>query len=88
MTTALKRGYIDGLYGQVHLLEADAPGSDRTPLLCLHATAYSAESLRPLLDALAGDRRILALDTPGYGGSDAPPSRSRSRIMPMRWSIA
>ncbi len=68
----LRRAYIEGPYGQVHLIEAAAPDSALPPLVCLHATAYSARSLVPLVEEFGGDRRVLALDTPGYGGSDAP----------------
>jgi len=69
----MRRTYLDGRYGQVHTIVAGDPGDGRPPLLCLHATAYSATSLRPLVEALAADgRRVLALDTPGYGGSDGP----------------
>jgi pimeloyl-ACP methyl ester carboxylesterase len=68
----IKRHYIDGTMGQVHLLEAPAPESSHPALLCLHATAYSSESMRPLVAAFGGDRRVIALDTPGYGGSDGP----------------
>ncbi|WP_156363685.1 alpha/beta fold hydrolase [Sphingomonas sp. Leaf357] len=44
-----------------------------TPLVCLHATAYSSRSFGALLDALDGKRHVIALDTPGYGESDALP---------------
>lgn len=66
----IRRRYIDAATGQLHLREnAAAPG---TPLACLHATAYSSRSFIPLLTALDGRRHALAIDTPGYGESDAP----------------
>ena len=66
----IRRRYIDAATGQLHLREsAAAPG---TPLACLHATAYSSRSFIPLLTALDGRRHVLAIDTPGYGESDAP----------------
>lgn len=68
----VRKGYIDGVHGQVHLLDTERAGSTKPPLLCLHATAYSAESLRPLVSAFGPDRHVMALDTPGYGGSDGP----------------
>lgn len=68
---ALTKGYVDGPFGQIHYLEARG-ATDRPPLVCLHATAYSAESMRPFVGAFDGDRRVIALDTPGYGGSDRP----------------
>jgi pimeloyl-ACP methyl ester carboxylesterase len=66
----IRRGYVDAGWGQVHYREA---GRGAQPaLICLHATAYSGRSLSPLLQPLARDRRVVALDTPGYGGSDGP----------------
>ena len=67
----IRRRYADGRYGQVHLRENRATGE--APLVCLHATAYSSRSFAPLLDALYGDRHLIAVDTPGYGESDPPP---------------
>lgn len=69
----MKRGYVDGRYGQVHYWEHGA-ASALPDLFCLHATAYSGQTLLPLLERLGRDRRVIALDTPGYGGSDAPPA--------------
>jgi pimeloyl-ACP methyl ester carboxylesterase len=69
----IRRRYADGRYGQVHLRENGAVGG--TPLVCLHATAYSSRSFSALLGALDGDRHAVAVDTPGYGESDAPPER-------------
>jgi pimeloyl-ACP methyl ester carboxylesterase len=74
----MKRRYIDGLFGQVHVLEGAAPGvQGAPPLLCLHATAYSSGTFKPLIAAFDADappgRKLYALDTPGYGGSDRPP---------------
>ena len=67
----MHKGYVPGRWGQVHYREAGAG-----PMLaCLHATAYSSRSLVPLMQALAGHRRVLALDTPGYGQSDGPPAQ-------------
>lgn len=68
----MKRGYIDGRYGQVHYWEHGA-ATALPDLFCLHATAYSGQTLLPLLERLGQERRVIALDTPGYGGSDAPP---------------
>ena len=68
----IRKRYADGGYGQIHLREnAAAPG---TPLVCLHATAYSSRSFTALLDALDGRRHAIAPDMPGYGESDPPPA--------------
>jgi pimeloyl-ACP methyl ester carboxylesterase len=67
----ISRRYVAGRYGQVHLRETEAVAG-RRPLVCLHATAYSSRTFEPLMARLAGRRQVIALDTPGYGGSDAP----------------
>ena len=69
----IRARYVDGPFGQVHLRENTAAGTDM-PLVCLHATAYSSRTFVPLLQALDETRYAMALDTPGYGESDAPPA--------------
>jgi pimeloyl-ACP methyl ester carboxylesterase len=70
----LLRRYVGAVGQQVHLTEGGR--SDAAPTLCcLHATAYSARSLLPFLEVMADRRRVLAIDTPGYGGSDRPDHR-------------
>jgi pimeloyl-ACP methyl ester carboxylesterase len=71
---AFTKRYLSLGSGQVHLLESGARDW-RAPLYCLHATAYSGQTFRPLMERLAGKRRIVAPDTPGYGGSDRPAKR-------------
>lgn len=68
----IRRKFVDGRWGQLHLRE-NAPVAG-TPLVCLHATAYSSRTFVPLLEELDGARHALALDTPGYGDSDPPPA--------------
>lgn len=69
--SAIRKAYVDGPYGQIHArLTAPVPGT--TPLVCLHATAYSSQSFLPLMAAMAGRRQVIAIDAPGYGESDAP----------------
>ncbi|MBP6513534.1 MAG: alpha/beta fold hydrolase [Steroidobacteraceae bacterium] len=43
-------------------------------LVALHESPRSSLSLLPLMDALADDFTVIALDTPGYGYSDPLPS--------------
>jgi pimeloyl-ACP methyl ester carboxylesterase len=68
----IRRAYVDGRFGQVHYREAGS--SSDAPLYLLHATAYSGQTFVPLMELLAHQRRVIALDTPGYGGSDGPPA--------------
>ena len=65
--------------GQVGVLLAVAGATNaaagvprRTPVVCLQQPPTSSLEFEPLIRELARDRRVLALDTPGYGGSDGP----------------
>jgi pimeloyl-ACP methyl ester carboxylesterase len=49
-------------------------------LLLLHETAASAEVWRPLVEALAGDMRTIALDRRGWGSSGAPEPYLRTTV--------
>ena len=71
-TTALSRRYVGAAGRQIHMIEAGEGGA--TPVICLHATAYSARSFEPFLRAMGKRRRAVAIDAPGYGGSDRPPA--------------
>ncbi len=69
----LRRDYVGEVGRQIHVYRSTgAHGGDRLPVVCLHATAYAGRSLAPLVAAIGSDRLALALDTPGYGGSDRP----------------
>lgn len=72
--SSVRRGYVDGRYGQVHYRHAAAPGASRRPLVLLHQTPASSFEYEPLIAAMATDRHVVAFDTPGYGMSDAPPA--------------
>lgn len=69
----LRRDYVGEPGRQIHFIQSVGGAGVRPPVVCLHATAYSGRSLTPLVTALGTDRLTLAMDTPGYGGSDAPP---------------
>lgn len=68
----IRRGYVDSRWGQLHFRETGS--GPRPALVCLHATAYSSRTFTPLMPVVAGERRVIAIDTPGYGESDGPPS--------------
>jgi pimeloyl-ACP methyl ester carboxylesterase len=72
MTLTIRRGYIDSRYGQLHYREAVPANSTARPLLLLHQNPSSSFEYEPLIAAMATDRRVIALDTPGYGNSDGP----------------
>jgi pimeloyl-ACP methyl ester carboxylesterase len=46
--------------------------SGKSPLLLIHGWMMSHWYFRPVLDTLAGDHEIIALDLPGHGESDRP----------------
>lgn len=52
---------------QVHYREV---GSGARPIVLLHQSASSSIGYVELMQLLAEDYRVLALDTPGFGGSD------------------
>lgn len=70
----VRRLYVDGPFGQVHIREARPAAGDttRTPLICFHQSPVSGAQYRPLQDEMATDRIVWCPDTPGFGGSDAP----------------
>jgi pimeloyl-ACP methyl ester carboxylesterase len=69
---AVRKEYIDGPEGQIHVRRAGGPGAGARPLLCLHLTPGSGRMYEELLAEMATDRFALAPDTPGYGASDPP----------------
>lgn len=70
-----QRGYVPGRYGQLHYrMSRPAQDHGAPPLLLLHQNPSSSLEYRHLIDAMGSDRVVLALDTPGYGMSDAPPA--------------
>lgn len=59
--------------GHVHCVD---DGIDaRAPLVLLHQTPRSADEFAEVIPRLARERRVLAIDTPGYGCSDRVPGQ-------------
>ena len=72
---AFKRAYADGPYGQIHYRYVrPARDAGKPPLVCLHASPLSGVLYENWIVEMGRDRFTLAPDTPGYGGSDGPPS--------------
>jgi pimeloyl-ACP methyl ester carboxylesterase len=66
------RGYVDVPWGQLHYRAAGDVGAPA--VLMLHQSPLSSATYEPVLPLLAASGvRAVALDTPGYGMSDAPP---------------
>jgi pimeloyl-ACP methyl ester carboxylesterase len=73
--TVIKRGYADMRYGQLHYQIAtptDAKSKARPPLVMFHQTANTSMEFGNLIPEMGRDRTVIAIDTPGYGGSDGP----------------
>ncbi|GIW05266.1 MAG: hypothetical protein KatS3mg060_0071 [Dehalococcoidia bacterium] len=68
----IRRGFVDTSFGQIHYL-TDGVGE---PLILLHQSPQSSEMFRPIIPLLAGERRVFALDTLGYGESDPPATKA------------
>ena len=64
-----RKSYVDVPAGQIHVrrMEAGAPA-----VVFLHQTASSGEMWAKVMERLAGRWDLLALDTPGFGGSFDP----------------
>lgn len=67
----VRRGYVDGLFGQIHFRRG-GEASQQTPLLLLHPSPLSGLVWDNFLPEMAQDRLVVAPDTPGFGES-APP---------------
>ena len=74
--TQVRRRYIDGSYGQIHIrIAAPEPEAGRVPLLCFHMSPNSSRIYQTFLGHMGTDRLAVAPDTPGFGESDPPPSQ-------------
>ena len=70
--TSVRKAYVDGLFGSVHLRRSEPDVQDKPPVLCFHASPLSGLIYEDLIKRLGTDRLVIAPDTPGYGMSDAP----------------
>lgn len=84
MTGSIRRAYLDLPEGQLHchIREGGAPA-----IVFLHQTASSAGCYDPLLNALDVPNCLVAIDTPGFGGS-FDPEGSPSMQDYTRWIVA
>lgn len=71
---AVRRRYVDGRFGQMHLRIAEPSLRPRRALLCFHLSPVSGVIYERFLAEMGRDRLAIAPDTPGYGDSDPPPS--------------
>ena len=71
---AVRRGYAESPYGQLHYRKSEPLDPHHVPLTCFHASPQSGVIFEKLLALMGDDRIALAPDTPGFGESDGPVS--------------
>ena len=65
-----RKHYVDTGFGQIHVRTLDAAGAERQPpLICLHPAPFSGAYFETVMPLLNAERRVIAPDYPGYGGS-------------------
>ncbi len=69
----LRRAFVDGPFGQMHVWSSP-PVAGRAPVVMLHPSPYSGAYYADLMGVLSQDRQTIAIDTPGFGASAAPPA--------------
>jgi pimeloyl-ACP methyl ester carboxylesterase len=68
------KGYVTTPMGQVHYRDI-GPRGDKAPILLLHQSPMSIVEFAEIQKILAQmGKRTIAVDTPGYGMSDTPPT--------------
>ena len=76
----IRNAYVETTLGQVHYRFVDVPedahahahAHAHAPVLFFHRTPVTSASFDRVLAQLAGWRRLIAFDTPGFGGSFTP----------------
>lgn len=69
----VRRQYLDGPFGQMHLrIARPQRSSDALPLICFHSSPNSSRLFERFLSVIGTDRVAIAVDTPGFGDSDPP----------------
>jgi len=68
----IKRRFVDGPFGQIHIRDNGSQLTVSPPLICLHQSPKSSREFAKILPALGRSRRVIAIDNPGHGESDIP----------------
>lgn len=66
---SMRKNYVDIAQGQIHYRIKEGSG---TPIVCFHQTASSSAMFEKFAAAYSGPEPIIAVDTPGFGGSFDP----------------
>ncbi|MEM1262170.1 MAG: alpha/beta hydrolase [Pseudomonadota bacterium] len=67
---AVRRRYVDGPFGQIHVRVSGVGAAAHSPLLCLHMCPKSGRQFERFLAEMASDFHVAAPDYPGHGESD------------------
>lgn len=70
----VRRLFVDGKFGQIHLRMAVPKEVQTRPLVCLHMFPQSGRNFEEFLKYAGNDRVVIAPDFPGYGESSPPQS--------------
>lgn len=77
----MRKGYVDGTFGQIHYRLAEARSDGGKPaLICLHQSPKSGLEFDTFMREASRDRLVIAPDYPGYGMSDPAPSEEATTI--------
>jgi pimeloyl-ACP methyl ester carboxylesterase len=76
----MRRAYVDGRFGQIHVRRTTPSAPSKLPLYCLHQSPKSGLEFDAFMRAIGEDRIAVASDYPGYGFSDAPPHEKDATI--------
>ena len=77
----MRKGYVDGTFGQIHYRLAEAQSDGGKPaLICLHQSPKSGLEFETFMREASRDRLVNAPDYPGYGMSDPAPSEDATTI--------
>lgn len=72
----IRKGFVDLPHGQVHFRYA----GQGAPIMLLHDSPRSSAMHAALIEELADEFTVIALDTPGYGHSSPLPAEPRPEI--------
>jgi len=73
MKLEVNKGMVKTHLGSLGYLISESAKPNQTPILCFHSSPRSADEFREVLPLLAAtNRRVIAIDSPGYGISENP----------------
>ncbi len=66
------RNYYSGIFGHLHYRKAGDDSGANNPIILLHQSPSNGRPFEGLMKEISSDRLVFAIDTPGFGDSDAP----------------